>query len=100
MLYLTVDYSTSGTIRIQDETVIGIANDFLSDARGWILGAIVVVAAYAVDRSSRRRASRRAGGLDAKPTSVIAAPGRRPGAVVTVRPSGTPTGTAACPSSR
>ena len=29
-------YSTSGTVRIQDETVVGIANDFLSDA--WGLG--------------------------------------------------------------
>ena len=38
VLILTT-HSTSGTIRIQDETVVGIANDFLSDVWGWVLGA-------------------------------------------------------------
>jgi D-xylose transport system permease protein len=46
VLILTTQYSTAGTIRIQNDVVVGIANDFLSDVWGWILGA-VVVAGYA-----------------------------------------------------
>ena len=34
VLILTTQYSTSGTIRIQNDTVIGIANDFLTMRRG------------------------------------------------------------------
>ena len=62
-------YSTSGTIRIQDDTVIGIANDFLSDAAGWVVGA-VGIAAYALSQALTAR-SCRARGLDAKPGVVI-----------------------------
>jgi D-xylose transport system permease protein len=69
VLYLTVDYSSAGTIRIQDQTVIDIANRFLSDAQGWAV-AVVVVAAYAVIQIQTARA-RRAGGLYAKPSTVI-----------------------------
>ena len=53
VLILTTQYSTAGTIRIQDETVVGIANDFLSELWGWIL-AVVVVVAYAVDPAPHR----------------------------------------------
>jgi D-xylose transport system permease protein len=42
VLILTTQYSTAGTIRIQNDVVVGIANDFLSDVWGWILGAVVV----------------------------------------------------------
>ena len=70
VLILTTEYSTSGTIRIQDDTVIGIANDFLSDAWGWVV-AVVIVAGYAVSQLQSAR-SRRARGLDAKPLVVIA----------------------------
>ena len=38
VLTLTTEYSNSGTIRIQDETVVDIANAFLSDGLGWLLG--------------------------------------------------------------
>jgi D-xylose transport system permease protein len=69
VLYLTVDYSEAGTIRIQDDTVIGIANDFLSPAMGWAI-AIAVVVAYAAIQLQTARA-RRAGGLYAKPASVL-----------------------------
>ena len=48
VLILTTEYSTSGTIRIQDDTVIGIANDFLSDAGGWVVGAVGVAGVRAV----------------------------------------------------
>jgi D-xylose transport system permease protein len=70
VLILTTEYSTSGTIRIQDDTVIGIANDFLSDAWGWVV-AVVIVAGYALSQLQSAR-SRRARGLDAKPLVVIA----------------------------
>jgi len=69
VLYLTVDYSSAGTIRIQDSTVVGIANDFLSDAWGWAI-AVFVVAAYALTQIQTAR-SRRAAGLYAKPASVL-----------------------------
>jgi D-xylose transport system permease protein len=70
VLYLTVDYSSAGTIRIQDSTIIGIANDFLSDAWGWVI-AVAVVAIYGFTQLQTAR-SRRAGGLYAKPASVLA----------------------------
>jgi D-xylose transport system permease protein len=69
VLYLTVDYSDAGTIRIQDDTVIGIANNFLSPAWGWAI-AVIVVVAYAVSQINTAR-GRRAGGLYAKPASVL-----------------------------
>jgi D-xylose transport system permease protein len=69
VLILTTDYSTSGTIRIQDDTVIGIANNFLSDAGGWAVGA-AVVAGFALSQLLTAR-SRRTRGLDAKPAVVI-----------------------------
>jgi len=69
VLILTTQYSTAGTIRVQNDVVVGITNDFLSDLAGWILG-IVAVAAYAL-LQLRGALSRRAGGLAAKPTSLI-----------------------------
>jgi D-xylose transport system permease protein len=70
VLILTTQYSTAGTIRIQDSTVIEIANGFLSDFWGWILATVVVVG-YAASQL-RTALTRRAGGLIAKPTIVIA----------------------------
>jgi D-xylose transport system permease protein len=70
VLILTTQYSTAGTIRVQDQTVIGITNDFISDLWGWILG-IAAVAAYALVQL-RAAIGRRAGGLAAKPISLIA----------------------------
>ncbi|MGH3659832.1 MAG: sugar ABC transporter permease, partial [Micromonosporaceae bacterium] len=69
VLILTTEYSTSGTVRIQDDTVIGIANNFLSDAGGWAVG-VAVVGGYALSQLLTAR-SRRARGLDAKPGVVI-----------------------------
>jgi D-xylose transport system permease protein len=71
VLIMTIQYATSGTIRIQNETVIGIANDFLPTFWGWMVG-VVVVAGYALSQLQTAR-SRRAGGLYAKPGVVIAA---------------------------
>ncbi len=70
VLILTTQYSTAGTIRIQDKTVVGIANDFLSDVQGWILAAVVVVG-YAASQL-RTTVTRRRRGLDAKPTVLLA----------------------------
>jgi len=71
VLYLTVDYSSAGTIRIQDQGVVDIANAFLSDALGWAIAGVVVVA-YAITQVQTAR-SRRAAGLYAKPMSVLLA---------------------------
>jgi D-xylose transport system permease protein len=65
VLILTTQYSTAGTIRIQNDVVVGIANDFLSATWGWILGG-VVVAGYAV--SQLRTAL---SGLNSKPLVVL-----------------------------
>ena len=69
VLILTTQYSTAGTIRIQDETVVGIANDFLSELWGWILAVVVVVAYAAIQL--RTALARRARNLAGKPTSLI-----------------------------
>jgi D-xylose transport system permease protein len=70
VLILTTRASRVGTIRIQDETVVGIATDFLSDLWGWIVG-IALVAAFALVQL-RTAFARRAAGLVSKPTLVIA----------------------------
>ncbi len=93
VLVLTTEYSTSGTVRIQDETVVGIANNFLSDAGGWLVGA-VVVAGYALSQLLTAR-SRRARGLDAKPGVGHRSSGRSVSRSSRLPPSGTPTATAA-----
>jgi D-xylose transport system permease protein len=69
VLILTTQYATSGTIRIQDKTVIGIANNFLSPSWGLVVAAVVVVG-YALSQLQARQ-SRHAGGLYAKPIAVI-----------------------------
>jgi D-xylose transport system permease protein len=70
VLILTTQYSSAGTIRIQDPIVIGIANDFLSPLWGWMVGVAVVVG-YALSQVQTAR-SRRAGGLYAKPIALLA----------------------------
>ena len=70
VLILTTRASRVGTIRVQDATITGLANDFLSDLWGWVIGAIAV-AGYAV-LQLRTAFGRRAAGLVAKPTVVIA----------------------------
>ncbi len=70
VLILTTQYSSAGTIRIQDPIVIGIANDFLPSFWGWMVGVVVVVG-YALAQVQTAR-SRRAGGLYAKPIALLA----------------------------
>jgi D-xylose transport system permease protein len=69
VLYLMTEATTTGTIRIQEPTIVGIANNFLSDAWGVVIGVLVVVG-YALSQLQTAR-SRRAGGLDAKPASLL-----------------------------
>jgi D-xylose transport system permease protein len=69
VLILMTQVTTTGTIRISDARIVGLANNFLSDAGGFILGALVV-GGFAVSQALNAR-SRRAGGLEAKPTSII-----------------------------
>ena len=69
VLILTTQFTTSGTIRIQDTTVVGIANNFLSSIWGWIVGG-AIVAGYTLSQLQTAR-SRRAGGLYAKPASLL-----------------------------
>jgi D-xylose transport system permease protein len=70
VLILTTQASSVGTIRIQDETVVGIANDFLSATAGWVVAGLVV-AGYALVELQNAR-TRRASGLYAKPVVVTA----------------------------
>jgi len=69
VLYLMTEATTTGTIRIQEPTIVGLASNFLSDAWGVVIGALIV-AGYALSQLQTAR-SRRAGGLDAKPTSLL-----------------------------
>jgi D-xylose transport system permease protein len=70
VLILTTQASSVGTIRIQDETVVGIANDFLSATAGWVVAGLVI-AGYALVELQNAR-TRRASGLYAKPVVVMA----------------------------
>jgi D-xylose transport system permease protein len=69
VLYLMTEATTTGTIRIQEPTIVGIANNFLSDAWGVVIGALIVIG-YAFSQLQTAR-SRRAGGLDTKPVSLL-----------------------------
>ena len=69
VLLLTTQASSSGTIRIQNDVVLGIANDFLPGWAGW--GVLVgVLAAYAALELWKVR-TRRARGLAHKPMLIL-----------------------------
>jgi D-xylose transport system permease protein len=71
VLILTTQFSTAGTIRIQNDTLVGLANNFMSERVGWVLGSLLVVGYAAFNILDARR--RRARGLDSKPTVVLGA---------------------------
>lgn len=71
LLYLTTELTTAGTIRIQDGTLIGLANNFMPVWLGWLLGIAVAVAYGAFQIINRR--SRQARNLEAKPLPIMAA---------------------------
>ncbi len=69
VLILMTRATTTGTIRISEPTIVKIANAFLSEVQGYVLG-VLVIAGFAVSRFLTAR-SRRAGGLESRPTSLI-----------------------------
>ena len=71
VLWLTTRFSTAGTIRIQDERLVDIANNFLSEWVGWAI-AVVGIVAYALSQLNTMRL-RQARGLDSKPLGIVIA---------------------------
>lgn len=70
VLWLTTDFTDAGTIRIQDQRLIDVANRFFdADWVGWALAA-VVIGAYAIPQLASAR-SRQARGLRATPTPIV-----------------------------
>jgi D-xylose transport system permease protein len=69
VLILTTVYSTAGTIVIQDETVIGIANDYLPSVWGWALWAFTN-GIFAFSRITRFRTMQRQN-LSTGPVSLL-----------------------------
>ena len=69
VLVLMTQASTTGSIRISEPTIVGIANSFLSDVQGYVVAAVVVVG-YAVSQITTAQ-TRREGGLESKPASLI-----------------------------
>jgi D-xylose transport system permease protein len=70
VLIMTTKWSTAGTIVIQNDVVLAIANSFLTAAQGWLLFALVLVAYGAgkiLQQSSLRRQN-----LSTKPTLILA----------------------------
>jgi D-xylose transport system permease protein len=61
---------SKGTVILQNDTVIGLANDFLAPAAAWVL-VVVCVALYAAVQLVRIR-SRRKAGLETDPTVIVA----------------------------
>ncbi len=71
LLYLTTELTTAGTIRIQDQTLIGLANNFMPVWLGWLLG-IAVVASFAAFQVINRQ-SRLNRDLEALPFPIMVA---------------------------
>ena len=61
---------SKGTVILQNDFVIGVANDFLPDATAWILMLVVTALYAAVQLASLR--SRKAAGLATDPTLIVA----------------------------
>jgi D-xylose transport system permease protein len=59
-----------GTVILQNNFVIGLANDFMAPGAAWVL-ALICVVLYAVVQLARVR-SRRKGGLETDPTLIVA----------------------------
>ena len=70
VLILTTQASSSGTIRVQDDVVLGIANDYLPDVWGWLLLAGIVTAYGALELAKVRARKRR--DVSSRPVVLIA----------------------------
>jgi len=71
VLILTTEATSSGTIRIQDEVVLGVANDYLPVWAGWTL-LLAALGAFAALEAAKVR-TRRKRGLSYKPAVIIVA---------------------------
>lgn len=71
VLILTTQFSTAGTIVIQDKFVVGLTNNYLTDSWGWVFAAITI-GGYTTSELLKVR-SRRSRDLPTKPTSVLIA---------------------------
>jgi D-xylose transport system permease protein len=69
VLIMTTKWSTAGTIVIQNNVVLAIANSFLSPERGWLLFALVMLT-YIGSQIARRRSLQQQS-LSVKPMSVL-----------------------------
>jgi len=58
-----------GTVILQNDFVVGLANDFMAPWAAWVL-ALACVAAYAAAQLGRRRTRRKAG-LEAEPPAIV-----------------------------
>ncbi len=70
VLVLTTSVTKVGTIRVQDDFVVGIANAFLSITSGWILAFVVVFGYLGINVMTVINRRKRA--LPTKPMSLIA----------------------------
>lgn len=68
VLIMTTQWSTAGTTVVQDNFVIGLANNFLPNWLGWTLG-LAIVGSFAVSEFMKYR-GREDRGLTTKPISV------------------------------
>ena len=80
VLILTTEFTDSGTILIQDDVVIGVANAFLSEFWSWVL-VIAGVTGFAFLQLAQRVARSKAG-LPVKPNIVVALQVAALGAIV------------------
>lgn len=69
VLIMTTKWSTAGTIVIQNDVVLAIANSFLTAVQGWLLFAIVLVA-YTAGQILQQNSLRRQN-LSLKPTLIL-----------------------------
>ncbi|MGI9585765.1 MAG: sugar ABC transporter permease [Acidimicrobiia bacterium] len=69
VLVLTTSVTKVGTIRIEDDFIVGIANSFLSPVSGWILAAVVILGYVGTNVVSKFNRQKR--GLPSKPGSLI-----------------------------
>ncbi len=71
VLILTTEFSTAGTIVIQDDIILGVANSYLPTNWSWIVFALIV-AGYAIYELTQMNSMRQRN-LASKPVSVIVA---------------------------
>ena len=69
VLILTTEFSTSGAIVIQDDTIVGVANTFLPAIWGWVLFGVIIIL-YAGSQWLQRRSLKQQG-LPTGPTLIL-----------------------------